>query len=223
MSKKPNRIVVALLKSTLYMVEFSFFCLIHRLQGNQQVCNLIAYQNTYCSRNLSGSVIFDSPPAPTPCSNVCPDTYLPSPIDNCSCVLPYKGLLIFRAPLFTTLENTSHFQELILYIADHLKISQSQVDITSAYFNAQNQLLVAISIFPNIGTSAWSRDHVIQFSYALGNKGIHINIFGPPLFIQDPYSYDGESSLSHHAHEKLESQTSLKMGKCWHSFFSECG
>ena len=169
------------------------------------MCNLIAYKDTYCSTNSSGSVIFDSPPAPTSCSNVCPDTYLPSPIDNCSCVLPYNGLLIFRAPLFTTLENTSHFQELISYIADNLKISQSQVNITSAYFNAQNQLLVAISIFPNIGTSAWTRDHVIQFSYVLGNKGIHINVFGPPLFIQHPYSYDGESALSHHTHEKLES------------------
>ena len=39
----------------------------------------------------------------------------------------------------------------------------------------------------------------------MGNKGIHINVFGPPLFIQHPYSYDGESAFSHHAHEKLES------------------
>jgi hypothetical protein len=70
------------------------------------------------------------------------------------------------------------------------------VVITKAYFNAQIQLLVSISIFPNAGKSAWTRDEVIVLSYVLGNKGIHIDIFGPPLFTQDPYAYSGKSATS---------------------------
>ena len=171
-------------------------CLICRLQGNEQVCSLIAYQDTYCYTNSSVSTIYQSPITKS-CTNVCSNNLAPSPVDECACVLPYKGDLIFRAPLFTTLDNTSHFLELISYIAYNLKIGQSQVYITSARFNSQYQLLVSISIFPNIGTQAWTRDEVIQLSYVLGNQGIHIDIFGPPLFIQEPYSYNvGESAIT---------------------------
>ena len=170
--------------------------MIYRLQGNEQVCSLIAYQNTYCYTNSSGSTVYQSPITKS-CSNVCSNNTAPSPVDDCACVLPYKGQLIFRAPLFTTLDNTSHFLELISYIAESLKIGQSQVYITSAYFNSLYQLLVAISIFPNTGTVKWTRDDVIRFSSVLGSNRIHIDIFGPPLFIQEPYAYDGESALSH--------------------------
>ncbi|MCO5596533.1 hypothetical protein L7F22_050598 [Adiantum nelumboides] len=152
-----------------------------RLQGNP-VCdkaNLLSAK--VCSDNSSPS----APPSfgTDSCSNTCPSGYQVNPA-QCTCAIPYQGVLIYRAPSFTSLSNESIIPSLAAVLAKSLSVEQKQVVIPSAAFNAQNQLLVLIAIFPSGEAIQWSRDDVLRMATVLGNDGVSPPGFGPPMFRQ---------------------------------------
>lgn len=157
-----------------------------RLQGNPVCTNTNTFSSRVCSDNGSPPPSYES----NSCSNTCPLGYQANPL-QCTCAIPYQGLLTYRAPSFTTLSNASRIPALILELATVLDVDQKQVVIPSASFNAQNQLLVTISIFPNGTLLRWSRDDVIRMANLLGRGKVDPPGFGPPMFDQSSsYPYD---------------------------------
>lgn len=159
-----------------------------RLQGNP-VCERA---NSLLSANVCLDNSAVSEPTTygtnTTCSNTCPSGYQVNPF-QCTCALPYHGILTYRAPSFTSLTNTSRIPLLVETLASKLSVDQKQVQVLSAAFNAQNQLIVVIAIFPSGSAIRWSRDDVLRISSLLGKDGVSPPGFGPPMFQQTAYDY----------------------------------
>ncbi|KAH7443706.1 hypothetical protein KP509_02G047300 [Ceratopteris richardii] len=143
-----------------------------------------------CQTNSSSSV---STYGQGNCSNTCPSGYQVYPAE-CSCAIPYEGVLIYRAPSFTQLINQTVLSVLASALAENLSVQRTQVVIKSAEFNAQNQLTVEIAVFPNGAEIRWSRDDFLKMSSILGRDGVAPDGFGPPMFQQSSFDYIGSDT-----------------------------
>ncbi|KAI5074280.1 hypothetical protein GOP47_0010241 [Adiantum capillus-veneris] len=162
------------------------------LQGNP-VCDegsLLFYQKV-CSDNSALSTP-TSYGTDTSCSKTCPSGYQVKPA-QCTCAVSYQGILTYRAPMFLSLRNDS-VQVLAAALAANLSVDQKQVVIPSAAFNAQNQLLVVIAIFPSGTAIRWDRDDVLRMATILGKDVVSPPGFGPPMFQQYPVNFPAEGS-----------------------------
>lgn len=157
-----------------------------RLQGNP-VCEKAdsLYSEKVCADDSSTSST--SYQTKSSCTNTCPSGYQVNPA-QCTCAIPYQGILIYRAPMFTSLQDTSRIDLLVATVAKNLSVDEKQVVISSAEFNAQNQLFVAIAIFPSGTAIRWSRDDVLRMSDIMSNDVVVPPGFGPAIFEQ--YSSD---------------------------------
>lgn len=156
-----------------------------RLQGNP-VCGKAdsLYSEKVCSSDNSS--VSTSYRTNNSCTNTCPSGFQVNPA-QCTCAIPYQGILIYRAPMFTTL-GKARIDQLVATVAHNLSVDEKQVVISSADFNAQNQLFVVIAIFPSGTEIRWSRDDVIRMSNIMSTDVVVPPGFGPAIFQQ--YSSD---------------------------------
>ncbi|KAI5074276.1 hypothetical protein GOP47_0010237 [Adiantum capillus-veneris] len=178
-------LLVSMEKNNIELVTAGTYSEVLRLQGNP-VCdkeNLLSEKVCSDDSSLSTPTSYGT----NTCSNTCPSGYQVNPA-QCTCAVPYQGILTYRAPTFLSLTNDSIVPVLAAALAERLSVEQKQVVIPSAAFNAQNQLLVVIAIFPSGTAIRWDRDDVLRMATILGKDGVSPPGFGPPMFQQ--YSAD---------------------------------
>uniref|UniRef100_A0A0D9V740 non-specific serine/threonine protein kinase n=1 Tax=Leersia perrieri TaxID=77586 RepID=A0A0D9V740_9ORYZ len=106
---------------------------------------------------------------------------------NCACVSPFQGLMIFRAPAFSDVTNPKSFQTLELTLMQNLSLAPGSVAISNVEFSPGEPLTFTLNIFPDSGTS-FNHSEVIRISSALVNQTYKApQTFGPYSFIASPY------------------------------------
>ncbi|PKA51172.1 putative leucine-rich repeat receptor-like protein kinase [Apostasia shenzhenica] len=119
---------------------------------------------------------------------------------SCNCAYPYKGLLVFRAPFFRDVSNSSRFQELESSLWTKLGLTPGSVYLSNPYFNYDNYLELQVGLFPPTGTY-FTRSDIVRIGFLLSNQTYKPpSMFGPYYFIGSPYPFStgasGGSSMS---------------------------
>lgn len=108
---------------------------------------------------------------------------------SCICAYPYEGLLVFRAPFFRDVSNSSRFQELESNLWTQLKLTPHSVFLSNPFFNSDNYLQVDLKLFPVSGMY-FTRLEILKIGFALTNQTVDVpNMFGPYYFIGSPYPF----------------------------------
>lgn len=132
-------------------------------------------------------------------SQACPPGQSLSP-QSCGCAYPYEGTLIFRAPFFRDVTNSSLFQQLEMSLWTKLKLTPGSVYLANPFFDSDNYLQVQVKLFPPTGMY-FNRADILQIGGNLSNQVFKPPpVFGPYYFIASPYPFpDGNvrgSSMS---------------------------
>ncbi|KAK1265117.1 putative leucine-rich repeat receptor-like protein kinase [Acorus gramineus] len=122
-------------------------------------------------------------------SRSCPTDQSLSP--QCNCAYPYQGQLVFRAPFFRDLTNSTTFQSLETKLWQKLSIAPGTVSLQSPYFDNDNYLEVQLQLFPTSG-QYFNRSEIQRIGFDLSNQTFNPpHIFGPYFFIASPYPFPG--------------------------------
>nr|GMC49562.1 probable leucine-rich repeat receptor-like protein kinase At5g49770 [Ipomoea batatas]GMC53258.1 probable leucine-rich repeat receptor-like protein kinase At5g49770 [Ipomoea batatas] len=137
---------------------------------------------------------------PTNClSNQCTSDQISSP--NCKCAYPYTGNLVFRAPSFSNLGNSSIFdalQESMMHSFKSHELPVDSVSLSNPADNPNDYLVVHLQVFPN-GMDHFNRTGVSAIGFALSNQTFKPPPFFGPFVFQPDVNYkffDGESTGS---------------------------
>ncbi|THU64851.1 hypothetical protein C4D60_Mb01t30810 [Musa balbisiana] len=113
---------------------------------------------------------------------------------SCSCAHPYQGSMVFRAPYFRDLTNTTLFQQLEKSLWTNLSLAPSSVYISDLHFNSDNYLELNLALFPSNGMY-FNRSEVLRIGFDLSNQTYKPpTIFGPYYFLAFPYTFSGGTS-----------------------------
>lgn len=127
-------------------------------------------------------------------SNSCPPDQSLNP-QSCSCAYPYTGVMVFRAPNFRGVTNSTLFQQLETSLWTKLGLSPGSVYLENPFFNSDEYLEVQVKLFPSPGMY-FNRLEVLRIGFDLSNQTYKPpNIFGPYYFIASPYSFQGKLLL----------------------------
>ncbi|KAK1312830.1 putative leucine-rich repeat receptor-like protein kinase [Acorus calamus] len=127
-------------------------------------------------------------------SRLCPTDQSLSP--QCNCAYPYQGQLVFRAPFFRDLTNSTTFQSLETNLWQKLRIAPGTVSLQSPYFDSDNYLEVQLQLFPTTG-QYFNRSEIQRIGFDLSNQTFKPpTIFGPYFFIASPYPFPDNSNKS---------------------------
>ncbi|EEF42998.1 leucine-rich repeat receptor protein kinase HPCA1 [Ricinus communis] len=166
---------------------------------NNPICQETGVKEAYCSVPPS-----DSPyvTPPNNCEPVqCNSNQSSSP--NCNCAYPYKGLLVFRAPSFSDLENTTLFISLEQALMNSFRSNEVPVDsvsLSNPRKDSSDYLDFDLEVFPT-GKDHFSRIDISGLGFVLSNQTFKPpKVFGPFYFIADPYKFfAGESTESNNS------------------------
>ncbi|KAJ6395003.1 hypothetical protein OIU77_024087 [Salix suchowensis] len=130
---------------------------------------------------------------------------------NCKCALPYTGLLQFRAPSFSNLENNTYYTVLEKSLMNSFMLHQLPVDsVTLSYprKDSSHYLVLNLQVFP-VGQDRFNRTGISSIGFELSNQTFKPPPqFGPFFFIGDPYlNFAGEVTGS-----KKSSNTGVIIG-----------
>ncbi|CAL5407199.1 unnamed protein product [Camellia sinensis] len=158
------------------------------LAGNP-VCEETGVTETYCTIQQPKSS-YSTPPhncMPVMCSS----NQISSP--NCICACPYHGTLVFRAPSFSDLENSSIYMSLAESMMKFFRSHQLSVDSVSLSYptkNADDYLVLSLEFFPS-GEDRFNRTGVSGIGFVFSNQTFKPDkTFGPYFFIgDDSYEY----------------------------------
>ncbi|KAJ1263385.1 hypothetical protein BS78_09G180500 [Paspalum vaginatum] len=107
---------------------------------------------------------------------------------NCGCAYSYDGKMVFRAPFFTDLTDSSTFQELETSLTTQLSLRDGAVSLSGIQFNTDDYLVVQVKLFPSSGTS-FNVSDLIRIGFLLSNQTYKPpSVFGPYYFIADQYA-----------------------------------
>nr|GMC51467.1 probable leucine-rich repeat receptor-like protein kinase At5g49770 [Ipomoea batatas] len=162
--------------------------------------------NPFCLEGSGGSYCAvpqlskSSYSTPTNClSSQCSSDQISSP--NCKCAYPYTGNLVFRAPSFSNLENSSIFdalQESMMHSFKSQELPVDSVSLSNPADNPNDYLVVHLQVFPN-GMDHFNRTGVSAIGFALSNQTFKPPPSFGPFFFQPDVNYkffDGESTGS---------------------------
>ncbi|KAJ0975549.1 hypothetical protein J5N97_017514 [Dioscorea zingiberensis] len=123
-------------------------------------------------------------------SNSCPPDQSLNP-QSCSCAYPYTGVMVFRAPNFRDVTNSTLFQQLETSLWTKLSLSPGMVFLENPFFNSDDYLQVQVKLFSSQGMY-FNRSEVLRIGFDLSNQTFKPpNIFGPYYFIASPYPFQG--------------------------------
>ncbi|KAJ6427831.1 hypothetical protein OIU84_023271 [Salix udensis] len=139
----------------------------------------------------------------------CSDNQISSP--NCECALPYTGLLQFRAPSFSNLENSTYYTVLQKSLMNSFMLHQLPVDsvaLSSPRKDSSHYLVLNLQVFP-VGQDRFNRTGISSIGFELSNQTFKPPPqFGPFFFIANPYlNFAGEVTGS-----KKSSNTGVIIG-----------
>ncbi|KAK1271094.1 putative leucine-rich repeat receptor-like protein kinase [Acorus gramineus] len=129
-------------------------------------------------------------------SQSCPADQSLSP--QCICAYPYEGILVFRAPFFRDLSNSTTFQSLETNLWKNLTIPPGSVSLQNIFFTSDNYLQVQLQLFPSTGLY-FNRSEIQRLGFELSNQSFKPPpIFGPYYFIASryPFPVDSKKSIS---------------------------
>ncbi|KAB5574533.1 hypothetical protein DKX38_001727 [Salix brachista] len=118
----------------------------------------------------------------------CSDNQISSP--KCECALPYTGLLQFRAPSFSNLENNTYYTVLEKSLMNSFMLHQLPVDsvtLSSPRKDSSHYLVLKLQVFP-VGQDRFNRTEISSIGFELSNQTFKPPPqFGPFFFSADPY------------------------------------
>ncbi|KAH7667422.1 Non-specific serine/threonine protein kinase protein [Dioscorea alata] len=144
---------------------------------------LILVGNPVCDARLANSIYCHLQPmqlsAPystslTQCGpKSCPPNQSLSPL-SCSCAYPYEGVMVFRAPFFRDVTNSTLFESLEMSLWTKLNLPPGSVFLQNPFIN---------NIYFN-------RSEILRIGFDLSNQTYKPpKIFGPYYFIGTPYPF----------------------------------
>nr|XP_011464973.1 PREDICTED: probable leucine-rich repeat receptor-like protein kinase At5g49770 [Fragaria vesca subsp. vesca]XP_011464974.1 PREDICTED: probable leucine-rich repeat receptor-like protein kinase At5g49770 [Fragaria vesca subsp. vesca] len=154
------------------------------------VCDETGASLSYCKISLSSDIVpYET--MPNNCvPSLCSSNQVSSP--NCKCAYPYKGTLIFRAPTFSDLENSTHYKELEKALTNSFlshQLSVDSVSLSNLTKDSLSYLKLALAVFPQ-SQDRFNRKEVSSISFLLSNQTFKPQkSFGPFYFIGDDYEY----------------------------------
>ena len=95
------------------------------------------------------------------------------PSQNCQCAYPFIGLILFKAPSFSTLENSTIYDSLhetLTAYYQKVKLPVDSVLLNNPNRNLVDYLVIKLYIFPS-GELSFNRTGIIGVSFALSSQG----------------------------------------------------
>ncbi|XP_059445078.1 leucine-rich repeat receptor protein kinase HPCA1-like isoform X1 [Corylus avellana] len=168
------------------------------------VCNKLDATKSYCAVSQSNTPPYLTPPnscVPAQCTS----KQISSP--NCKCAYPYSGTLVFRAPSFSDLENSSYYialQSSLMQCFQNFSLPVDSVSLNNPIKDSTKNLELSLELFSS-GQDRFNRTGIsIIGSLLSGQTFKPPQGFGPYYFLADPYGY--------YAGISTESKKSLSIG-----------
>ncbi|GAB2283983.1 hypothetical protein Dimus_018464, partial [Dionaea muscipula] len=190
-----------------YITEFKpkayHFTLI--LVGNPYCQETGTAQTTqsYCTTSQqSNSTSSYSTPTNNCISTACSSGQISSP--NCKCAYPYTGTLLFKAPTFSDIENTTRYKLLQTSLTSAFLSFSLPVDSVSLHDITKNilgYLVIPLEVFPSSGAS-FNTTAISLLGFLFSNQTYAPpSGFGPYTFLADKYTVlsasTGQNKSSH--------------------------
>lgn len=161
-----------------------------------ELCRLIG--NPVCQESGSSAQKYCSIPQSnasysTPPNNcippVCSSNQTSSPY--CSCSYPFTGSLVFRAPSFSDLENSTNYDQLASSMMKSFQSDQLPVEsvaLSNPHKDSSSNLVVNLDIFP-LEADRFNRTGIYRIGFTLSNQTYKPPaFFGPFFFISEGYT-----------------------------------
>ena len=157
-----------------------------RLRGNP-VCKTFSSQYCHLQQQLSTPYSTST----VKCGPLsCPLDQSINP-QSCVCAYPYEGLMVFRAPSFGELTNSTIFQSLESSLWEKLSLTPGSVSIQNLLINSDYYIQLQLELFPSYGMY-FNRSEILTIGFDLSNQTYKPpRIFGPYCFIASPYPFPG--------------------------------
>lgn len=115
---------------------------------------------------------------------------------NCQCSYPYTGILYFRAPSFSGLENESHYialqKSLMLSFQVH-ELPVDSVSLSNPTNDSMQYLELSLKVFPS-NQNYFNQTGTSSIGFLLSNQTFKPpKEFGPFFFNADTYRHFGKS------------------------------
>ncbi|KAI8531944.1 hypothetical protein RHMOL_Rhmol11G0175100 [Rhododendron molle] len=166
------------------------------LLGNP-ACTGTGGTKTYCAIPPSNSSSYSTPPNNCSPPISCSSNEVSSP--NCRCAYPYRGTLIFRAPSFSDLGNSTIYATLESSLMDCFQSNQlpaDSVSLSSPTKDTDNNLLISLEVFP-YGQDQFNRTGISGIAFVFSNHNFTPpSTYGPYSFRAYDYFDEGNKSLN---------------------------
>ncbi|XP_078148859.1 leucine-rich repeat receptor protein kinase HPCA1-like [Carex rostrata] len=155
---------------------------------NNPLCKDAKHSNNlYCQNKQSNLTTYTTSLENCSPQASCPDNQQLSPT-NCKCAYPFSGQMVFRAPRFNDISNSSLFQQLEKTLLEQLKNVSNSVYISNISITDDNYIEATVALFHLSGMN-FSIGNVIELGSNLSNQVYRPpKEFRPCVFIQRPPS-----------------------------------
>ncbi|KAK3419480.1 hypothetical protein EUGRSUZ_G00037, partial [Eucalyptus grandis] len=161
------------------------------LVGNPVCQETGAAGQSYCTIPQSNSSY--STPYDKCIPAVCNSNQTSSP--NCKCSYPYTGTLVFTAPSFSGLGNSTYFENLassMMIFFQSYQLPVASVSLSDPCKDSSDYLKLNLAVFPSEGVS-FNRTSINSIGFVLSNQTYRPpKLYGPSYFIADQYMYFAE-------------------------------
>lgn len=124
----------------------------------------------------------------------CPPNQSLSPL-SCSCAYPYEGVMVFRAPFFRDVTNSTLFESLEMSLWTKLNLPPGSVFLQNPFINSDNYMQLQLKLFPSEDIY-FNRSEILRIGFDLSNQTYKPpKMFGPYYFIGTPYPFPGRYTL----------------------------
>ncbi|KQJ91855.1 probable leucine-rich repeat receptor-like protein kinase At5g49770 [Brachypodium distachyon] len=127
----------------------------------------------------------------------CLSSQLLSP--SCTCAVPYRGTLFFRAPSFSDLSNESYYLLLEKDMKAKFLLHQAPVDsiaLQNPFIDVSNNLEMSLEVFPS-GKIQFGEQDISDIGFILTNQTYKPPpVFGPYFFIAQQYLFQNEEVVA---------------------------
>ncbi|KAM0900335.1 hypothetical protein ACQ4PT_020705 [Festuca glaucescens] len=151
----------------------------------------------YCKTTGQSNPIGPSYTTAKNCSGL-PPTCLSSQLlsPSCTCAVPYKGTLFFRAPSFSDLTNGSYYIQLEHSMKAKFlgyMIPVDSISLENPYIDSNNNLQMNLGVFPS-NKILFGEQDISNIGFILSNQTYKPPpIFGPYYFIGQQYAFASEA------------------------------
>ncbi|KAK1628459.1 hypothetical protein QYE76_002774 [Lolium multiflorum] len=118
---------------------------------------------------------------------------------SCTCAVPYKGTLKFRAPTFSDLGNESYYLLLEKDMTTKLVFYKTPVDSVALYnpsIDVTNSLVISLEVYPS-GKVQFVEQDIADIGFLLTNQTYKPPpVFGPYFFISQSYPLANEGFVA---------------------------